>query len=121
MIQEIVAILKQLNATEGVKGSLIITPDGMPVASLLEGGQDEETLAAISSSIYLSITKSIEKLDLGEAVRYLLCTEFGRVFVIGLGKMILIVLAAQNIHIARINVAMFQAANAIRKSGRLDV
>ncbi|MBI5186537.1 MAG: roadblock/LC7 domain-containing protein [Nitrospinae bacterium] len=121
MIQEIAAILKQLNATEGIKGSLIITPDGMPVASLLEGGQDMDTVAAISSSIYLSITKSMEKLAIGDVNRYLLCTEFARFFIIGLGKMILIVLAAHNIQIAKVNVAIFQAANAIKKSGRLDV
>lgn len=121
MTEEISAILKRLNSTDGIKGSLLMTPDGMPVTSLLGDGQDGDALAAISSSIFLAINKSMGKLDLGEVTRYVLCTEFGRVFIISLGKMILLVLAAQNIKIAQVNVAIFQAANSIKKSGRLEV
>ncbi len=121
MTEEIIAILRRLNTTEGIKGSLLITPDGMPVTSLLDSSQDEETLAAISSSIYLSINKSMEKLSIGGVTRYVLCSEFGKTFIVGLGGMILIVLAKPSIQIARINVAIFQAANSIRKSGRLEI
>lgn len=121
MSEEIAVILKRLNATEGIKGSLLMTPDGMPVTSLLGDGQDGETLSAVASGIFLSIHKSMGKLDLGEVTRYVLCTEFGRVFIISLGKMLLLVLAAPNIKIAQVNVAIFQAANSIKKSGRLEV
>lgn len=120
MSKEISVILKRLNKTEGIKGSFVITPDGMPVASELDENQNEETLAAISSSIYLAINKSMDKLDLGEVTRYVLCTEFGRIFIIGLGQMILVVLAEKEIKIPRVNVEIFQAANAFRKSGRLE-
>jgi len=118
---DIASILQKLNATEGVKGSLLITPDGMPVSSMVGDDQDAETLAAVTSSIYLAISRSMEQLDAGEFTRYLLYTEFGRVFIIGLGNVILIVLAAREIHIPRVNVAIFQATNLIRKSGRLDI
>ena len=121
MTTEINTILDQLNSTEGVKGSLIITPDGMPVTSQLPENQDEEALAAVSSSIYLAISKSMEKLNTGGVIRYALCAEFGRTFLVDLGKMILIVLAEKEIKLAKVNVAIFQAANSIRKSGRLDV
>ncbi len=121
MTTGITTILNQLNSTEGIKGSLIITPDGMPVTSQLPDNQDEETLAAVSSSIFLAISKSMEKLNTGGVIRYVLNAEFGRTFLVDLDKMILIILAEKDIKLAKVNVAIFQAANAIRKSGRLDV
>jgi predicted regulator of Ras-like GTPase activity (Roadblock/LC7/MglB family) len=121
MSQEINTILKQLNSTDGIKASLIATPDGMPVTQLKTSVFKGEELAAISSSIYLAIKKSIEKLDLRDMTRYVLCGSLGKIFIICLGKMILIVLTENDIALAKVNVAIFQAANSIRKSGRLDI
>lgn len=44
-------ILSRLNAVSGMKGSLVVTPDGLPIAVDLPTGVDRETMAGISASI----------------------------------------------------------------------
>lgn len=44
-------VLSRLNTVSGMKGSLVVTPDGLPIAVDLPTGVDRETMAGISASI----------------------------------------------------------------------
>ena len=76
------AILDNLNRSVGVVGSAVMTHDGMLVTSALSDRQDEETLAAIGSSLVTSTQRSLE--DLGDATLKLMTVDGSR------GKIVLV-------------------------------
>ena len=47
---DMVSILEELNKEIGIIGSIVVTPDGMVVASALGPDLDDETVAALASN-----------------------------------------------------------------------
>lgn len=56
-------ILEELNEEVGIKGSMVITPDGFMVASALGDELEEELVAAIISSILVAVRRALEGLQ----------------------------------------------------------
>jgi len=55
-------ILRELNESTGIAGSMVITPDGIMVAAALEKDRDEDTLAAFAASLLVSMKRGLAKL-----------------------------------------------------------
>ena len=75
--------LKKLNEAVGIRGSLIMTPDGMVVASNLGRGLDEETIAALASSVLKALENPASSFrmgsfSLGDVARFTLSSAHGR-------------------------------------------
>ena len=51
-------ILESLNQELGVKGSLVMSPDGVIVMSVLGDQLDDDTVAAIMSLLLLTLNRS---------------------------------------------------------------
>lgn len=102
-------------------GALVITKDGMMIDSFLAEDFDGETLGAFMSQIALNIKAPLQTLGHDEFTRYILESNQGKVYLVDLGKALLIVLAGDNIKQDDLNVALFQAASSIKKTGRIDV
>ena len=51
-------LLKQVNELPGVLGSMVMTADGLPVASLLGIGLDEDCVAAYASNSNLAVRRA---------------------------------------------------------------
>ncbi|MBI4665922.1 MAG: roadblock/LC7 domain-containing protein [Nitrospinae bacterium] len=114
-------ILKVLCGVSGVRGAVIITKDGMVIDSMLEPPFDAETMAAFMSQIAVTITNSLASMGVKEFTRYVMQSNSGRIYMMDLGKSALLALTEGNADQGRMNVALFQAANEIKKSGRIDV
>ena len=54
-------LLAQLNGTHGVAGSLVLSTDGLLVASQLRAGQDEDAIAAAAASLVSNAHTMAEK------------------------------------------------------------
>ena len=54
-------ILKHLNEAVGVKGSLVLTKDGMVIASHLSGQLEEDVVAAMAANVILATTKTLAR------------------------------------------------------------
>lgn len=52
-------LLQQVNELPGVLGSMVMTADGLPVASLLGPGLDEDCVAAYASSSSIAIGRVV--------------------------------------------------------------
>ena len=113
-------ILKNLCEAKDL-GALIITKDGMMIESNLSEDFDGETLSAFMSQVALVIKSSLRELGHEEFTRFILESNQGKVYLVDLGAAVLITLVPSNIKPEEINVALFQAANEIKKMGRLDV
>lgn len=55
-----------LGSIPDVKGSLITTIDGLPIASVLPQGVDEIRIAAMTASLLSLAKKSVEEMEIGE-------------------------------------------------------
>ena len=55
-------ILEELNERSGNSGSMVITPDGILVASKVSEELEEESLAAFASSLLITLKRSVAKL-----------------------------------------------------------
>lgn len=59
--QKLIDILKSfVSATNDVEGAAMVTPDGLPLASSLPGGMDDERVSAMSAAM-LSLGERIGK------------------------------------------------------------
>jgi predicted regulator of Ras-like GTPase activity (Roadblock/LC7/MglB family) len=60
-------ILDKLNRVRGVGGSMVISPDGLPMVTALRQGSDESGIAASLSSLIDSATRLCEQLGFGKS------------------------------------------------------
>ncbi|MBI4827406.1 MAG: roadblock/LC7 domain-containing protein [Nitrospinae bacterium] len=121
MTTSLKSALTVLCGAKNVRGGLIITKDGMIIESNIEDKKQAETLGAFMSHIALNIKISLKELGATDFTRYVLQSNKSRVFLVDLGKSVLVTLTDPDVDTAAINVAIYQAANQIKKSGRLDV
>ena len=94
-------ILKSLNKSVGVKGSMVITLDGLVVMSELENSLDKEIVAAMASNTISVIKEALNFLGQKKFDRFILMTAHGRlVFVfVDIDLACLLVVTDKNINI----------------------
>jgi predicted regulator of Ras-like GTPase activity (Roadblock/LC7/MglB family) len=85
-------ILRHLDGVPGVRGALVMTLDGVVVASLPEHG-DHERVAAFLSAVLVGVEKSAETLGLTPLQRLTLVTSNGRLLLAPVGQLALAVIA----------------------------
>lgn len=115
------SVLKILCNSDYMLGALIITKDGMVIESNLSGKHNAETLGAFMSQVAQTIKNSLKSLGHSDFTRYIMQSNQGRIYLVDLGKSVLIALTELDVDAGKVNVALFQAANEIKKTGRLDV
>ncbi len=106
---------------KSITAALIITLDGMIIESSQIEKDSAESLSAFMSQITVTIRNSLKNLGHSEFTRYIIRTNQHRVYLVDLGKSTLVAVAEQDVSVDEVNVALFQAATQIKKTGRLDV
>lgn len=84
-------ILKALNRSVGINGSMIVTTDGVVVASDLGGHLHEERVAAVASLLIRSLRRSLEQANIGPLHRCVLTASQGKLVLVEAGSTFLIV------------------------------
>jgi hypothetical protein len=105
-------ILTDLNKFAGVKGSMVVTADGMVVASALGPDLENENVAAISSQMIGAISRSLGGLGVESFSRYILSATHGRIVFVNLGVAYLVVITHQNI---KLDVILIEIASTAYK------
>jgi predicted regulator of Ras-like GTPase activity (Roadblock/LC7/MglB family) len=114
-------LLDELNSRPGVRGSLVATPDGMVVASRLQGTFDPETAAALTSAL-LGGANEVGRHCGGESMKkFVLVSTRGKVIMIDLGNAYLVVVTDRHIDLKDGLIEIESAAKGLRKMGRLPV
>lgn len=114
-------VLANLCANKGIDAAIIITSEGMVIERRVSENIDDEAVAAFMSQVAQTIRNSLGSMGGGEFTRYSMQSNQGRVYLENLGKSLLIAVGQIDVDPGQINVAIFQAANEIRKMGRLVV
>jgi hypothetical protein len=85
-------ILQMLNQESGVRGSMLVTPDGLVVAAELQSEFAEELLAAIVSSIILLTKRALSGIVRADDwIEFGIEAVDGRIAIVGVGSMYLVV------------------------------
>jgi predicted regulator of Ras-like GTPase activity (Roadblock/LC7/MglB family) len=87
------AILENLNRSVGIIGSAVITNDGMVASSAMSGRHDEETLAAVGSSLVISAQRSLKAFPLAVANMMTVDGSRGKIIIVNGGNFFLLVIA----------------------------
>lgn len=104
-------ILEQINRINGVRGSLLVGPDGLPVVTNLPTGEDGNRLAARAATISHTLESTTVKLKLGTMKRYIMNGTSGcAVLLVINSHASILVLLRKDVNMGLILVELKQAA-----------
>jgi len=103
-------ILQRLNGEVDIIGSLVVTTDGMVVASALNPSLDEDTVAALASRLIGASKQSMEMLGENETSQFQICSSYGRMIFLDVGPAYLVVVTHENINVDQTMIAIRSAA-----------
>ncbi len=91
-------ILQALNQEVGIKGSMVITPDGIMVSAALGPDLEEDRVAAIVSSLLVSVRRCLSDLQTpGKLVSCILNAHQGKILFFDMGNSFLVVVGQSDI------------------------
>lgn len=114
-------ILKQLNDVVGVKGSLVVTKDGIVIASHLSKQLEQDVVAAIAANVIRSTRRSFESHGLRHFARFTLVASHGKMVLADTGPAFLVVVMDRNVELSPVDIEIESAAMRIRNMGEIRV
>jgi len=114
-------ILENLNEELGIKGSLIMSPDGVVVASVLDDRIRDEVVAALISMVLLTLNRAIQETGYEPFDNFVMTASYGKLVVVNLETAYLVVISDQFIKLDLTQVEIASAAERIRRRGKLSV
>ncbi len=112
-------VLEKFNDNPGVAGSIVCTRDGILIESRLSERFNDDTISALVSSVGLMLNNVCRSLDYEPFSRYHMFASRGNVIIVDLGKSFFVALLEKTVDSAQINVAIYQAANELKKQAHL--
>jgi predicted regulator of Ras-like GTPase activity (Roadblock/LC7/MglB family) len=113
-------ILHKLDGAPGVRGALVMTLDGVIVASIPEGS-DHAPVAAFLSAVLVSIEKSAEMLGLVPLQRLTLATARGRLLLLPVGDLALAVIADGQTEMSSVLSQVTAMTRRLLRQSKIDV
>ena len=113
-------ILEQLNRSVGINGTAVVTRDGIPVMSRMPHGADEDKMAAIGSSLILSIVRSLGTLPQQEVQSLWVEGSRGRILLVNAGPVYLLVVTDPKINLDTTMLDIKSAAGRLERAVTMD-
>ncbi len=113
--------LKQLNDVVGVKGSLVVSKDGIVIAAHLSRQVQEELVAAMAANVILGARRALERHGLRHFARFTLVASHGKMVFTDTGPAFLVVLMDRNVEVGPVDLEIESAAMRIRNLGEIRV
>ncbi|HAK97071.1 MAG TPA: hypothetical protein DCM87_19285 [Planctomycetes bacterium] len=108
-------ILQDLNRTAGIRGSMVMTQDGIMVAAALGPDLEEDVVAALASALLTTVKRSFNQIAAGESLSELVLTASdGKMVFLDLGNAYLVVVAKRDLALAATMVEIQSAAHRIK-------
>lgn len=107
-------ILSDLKKVGSVKGSAVISRDGLMVAADLSNSIDADTFAAMSAAMQGAAETAIQELKQGELNQIIIDSSKGKIISIGAGEnAILVALAERNLNLGLALLSLGRASGKI--------
>jgi len=107
-------IISDLNKVAGVKGSMVVTQDGIVVSAALGSELQQEVVAAVSSQMIQTSRRAMDRLGHKSFKRIILTSSWGRMVFVDLEIAYLVVITSQNIKLDVILIEIDSTAYRIR-------
>lgn len=108
-------ILEQLNQVAGIKGSMVVTREGVVVSEALGPDLDSSTVAAVSSHMIQVAGRSLNVLERGAMFeRFTLTSAHGRMVFVDLDVGYLVVITKMEMKLNQLLIEVESAARRIR-------
>jgi predicted regulator of Ras-like GTPase activity (Roadblock/LC7/MglB family) len=107
-------ILSQLNQVAGIKGSMVVTKEGVVVSEALGPDLDQNTVAAVSSHMIQVAARGLTTLDRGMFERFTLTSAHGRMVFVDLDVGYLVVITKMEMKLGQLLIEVDSAARRIR-------
>ena len=114
-------LLESLNEVPCVQGNMVITDDGIMVAAALGAGLDEDTVAALSSSLVMTLKRSLKPFCEEIPEELVLTASEGKLIFLGLGSAYLVAVTKKNLKLESDLVEIRSIARKIRHRCELSV
>jgi uncharacterized protein len=114
-------VLKQLNDVVGVKGSLVVTKDGIVIASHLSKQLEQDVVAAIAANVIRSTSRNFERRGMSHFSRFTLVASHGKIVLADTGPAYLVVALDKSVELAPVDIEIESAAMRIRNMGEIRV
>jgi len=108
-------ILVTLNSRPGITGSLLLTRDGMTVASRWGEGRDSDRGSAFVSSILVALLGVADAAGSGEVVELAVSGTEGRVLVVAAGDAWLVALTERHLELEQGRLELLSSAAALKR------
>jgi len=110
----LINILKSLRKVGGIKGSSVISRDGLIIASDMGSEVDAETFAAMSAAMQGAAETAVSELKQGKVKQVVIEAEKGKIISTGAGELsILVILTESNINLGLLLLEMNKASKKI--------
>ena len=107
-------ILAELNKVGGVKGSMVVTKDGVVVAESLGPDLEKTTVAAVSSHMIQVTDRGLQDLSRGNFEQLTLTSAHGRMVFVNLGVGYLVVVTKMEMKLGQLLIEVESAARKIK-------
>lgn len=112
-------VLHTLNDTISARGSIVLAPDGMRVASDVREGVDEDRLAALGAAVVIEIGETLKDAGYERFAQIEIATEQGKVILVEAGPTYLLVLLGARLEIGPGSIEIRSAAQRVAKAADL--
>ena len=97
-------ILAQLNRVRGVGGSLLVSADGLPMASALRSGTDENALSATIGELIGAASRLTQHLGLGNTGSFNAVSDKGGLVLVTTGPAFIVLLVDAGANLALLQI-----------------
>jgi predicted regulator of Ras-like GTPase activity (Roadblock/LC7/MglB family) len=109
-------ILEELNQVAGVKGSMVVTKDGVVVAEVLGPDMAKDVVAAVSSHMIQVADRGLQDLNRGNFEQLTLTSAHGRMVFVNLEVGYLVVITKMEMKLGQVLIEVESAARKIKGS-----
>jgi predicted regulator of Ras-like GTPase activity (Roadblock/LC7/MglB family) len=114
-------ILDSLREVPGIKGTALVTPDGIVIASALSSTLNSDVVAGLASFLITTTRRSLTEGGLGSFNRFMVQATNGKILLMDLGDSFLIVHTDQFARLESSRMEVDEAAAEIQRLSRLSV
>ncbi len=111
------AILNDLINRASLEGAVLVSADGLPIASVVRSGIEEDRVSAISAAILSLGERAVKELDKGMLEQITIKAEGGYVIFSGIGQdAVLTVLASNDVKLGLLLMEIKRAQKELEKA-----
>ena len=112
-MEELRKILSDLKSIEGVDGIILISPEGLAMASDLPETVDPDLFSATAITVYTACEKTIKGIDFGKPFMISIEAEEGKIFLVNCGEGILGVLSGKRVNLGLLRIMLNRTSKKI--------